>query len=363
MKKERIYRFKLLTHLTVGNDVRVQGAEPLDIPRKTHAFKVIGKNLSNLFLINVLFFLFAIPFLVLLFYLEPKLVGDAIKDFNLMGNTGIALGEVFSDGDSVALATIAMYKEKIRISYFMLATFPLIGLGGAGLFFATRNLVWGVPFKLKQFFRGIKMHWWKFVITFTIFGGFYSMSRYAYYNNKLLMFQDKANAGSWTFLVISIILSILFVMYMSVITPMFVSHKFSFFENIKNSGILILITPLHIVLTVGFMCIPILFLLSKITKIILFIFIVSVGFAVIGVIFTELSHYLCEGFIHPLTGKGMDLLKKKISKMQSGASTDEVEEVQEDVVHEQQAEKPKKEEPVNYVKQYKKKKKKKNRNN
>ena len=247
---------KLAAHMTLGKDLGPE-RDYNERGRIRKAFSVFASNLKNMLVLNLILDLFALPFIIMFIFLMSRYEQSSISEagFSFSGFLGIGYGLV---DDTVA---------GINMIY------------GISAYHCIRNYYWGVEVKIvKHFFRGIKLHWWKFLTTFTVLGlvgtnaacGTIELMR-------LMATQGSAGAGIWIWSILSLVLCLLCMLFCSVFVPMSVSFRFNYGQYIKNSviGALIMILP-ALILTIALVA-PMLLLMVNLAKYIVYFVMISVG--------------------------------------------------------------------------------------
>ena len=283
----------------------------------------IGKSiLASLF--GALFFLplIAVFVVVLNYVVEPNILAD----YNFVGNLGIGYGA--TDGSTFIEALSRIYDARIQYSLFIIPGMMIGSIGMAGVYNYMRNCLWGVESKFfRDFFRGIKRHWYKFLIVYTVLGVIATGATCS------ILEIIKANAiGApvaaywWVLAIVSCLLGLIAVMYCIILVPMFVTYKFSQkpFENfgicLKNAAILTCMNWIQVlIISVLFIAPCLLFLISQISLIVLIIFI-AVGFSFYALMNISYSQFMTDNFIAYLYSKQQEEAKKQQQKEAKAAA-------------------------------------------
>ena len=303
------FREMLYTKITPEKDLRVNAVE-----RKggmiSEYFRIFKTRFIDLVLINLIFLVFLIPFFVIFFWLVPGLVNAINADLNLMGNIGLGYPGLNTDTTNAEYMILEVFEFAFLLS---IPCFTVAGLGASGLFFCARNFMWEANVKtLKHFFRGIKLHWWKFILIFTLLGGFVAL--FAYLIIMQLEFIVLKTAAWWSYLVIVIcaVLALAFFVFFVNLCPLVVHYKFSFKDLIKNSLILSIITPLADLIVIIATALLFLSFISFMSFIII-IFMGFVGFSFYALMYTALAQAKYDGIITPLYEQKINPNKKVVT--------------------------------------------------
>ena len=268
---------KLAAHMTLGKDLGPE-RDYNERGRIRKAFSVFASNLKNMLVLNLILDLFALPFIIMFIFLMSRYEQSSISEagFSFSGFLGIGYGLV---DDTVAGINMIYGIRSDFFLYFFTPCMMIFSIGLAGAYHCIRNYYWGVEVKIvKHFFRGIKLHWWKFLTTFTVLGlvgtnaacGTIELMR-------LMATQGSAGAGIWIWSILSLVLCLLCMLFCSVFVPMSVSFRFNYGQYIKNSviGALIMILP-ALILTIALVA-PMLLLMVNLAKYIVYFVMISVG--------------------------------------------------------------------------------------
>ena len=299
-------REMLYSKITPEKDLRVNAVE-----RKggmiSEFFRIFKTRFIDLVLINLIFLVFLIPFFVIFFWLVPGLVNAINADLNLMGNIGLGYPGLNTDTTNAEYMVLEVFEFAFLLT---IPCFTFAGLGASGLFFCARNFMWEANVKtLKHFFRGIKLHWWKFIIIFTLLGGFVAL--FAYLIIMQLEFIVLKTAAWWSYLVIVIcaLLALAVFVFFVNLCPLVVHYKFSFKDLIKNASILSVTTPLADLIVVIATALLFLSFISFMSFIII-IFMGFVGFSFYALMYTALAQAKYDGIITPLYEQKINPNKK-----------------------------------------------------
>lgn len=268
----------LAKHLTLQKDLGPQ-RDYNERGRLRKTFSTFGSNLRNMVAINFLVDIFALPliimFVILMGQYEQTQLAEAGYSFS--GFLGIGYG--LTDDTIAGITLIYGIRQKFFL-YFLTPSLMILSIGLAGAYHCIRNYYWGVEVKiLKHFFRGIKLHWWKFLLSFTVLGVLATNAAYATIELiKIMSTVGSASAGIWIWSILSLLVGLLTLIYFASALPMFVCFKFKLKDYIKNSCISALIFfILGLVITVIVIAPTFLVMAGEIFKIIFYLFMITLG--------------------------------------------------------------------------------------
>ncbi len=290
---------KLLRKLTLADDLSMN-REPLETGMFRHWWAIIRTNLTSLLALNLMFFLFAAPIIVSVFFVFPVLETKFILDsgFNFVSDMG--LGFTGSNLDT-EMALRGIYMFRVMFNTLIIPGLALAGLGGAGLFYCMRNKVWGANVKIRvHFFRGIKLYWWKFMLAFTVIGiGVYgivgSINAYFYYSVL-----GTAPWWIWIIMIGSCIFTLLTIIYMFNYLPSVTMYRLKHVKTIKNSLILSVITALPALMIMIGLSLPLFAFFNNISTLILAIFFLFYGFSFYALAVQCFGQFAADSFTNIL---------------------------------------------------------------
>lgn len=268
---------QLAAKMTLGKDLGPE-RDYNERGRIRKAFATFGSNLKNMLVLNLFLDIFALPFIVLFIFLMGQYEQSQIAEagYSFSGFLGIGYGLV---DDTVAGINMIYGIRSDFFLYFFTPCMMIFSIGLAGAYHCIRNYYWGVEVKiLKHFFRGIKLHWWKFLITFTYLGLVGTNAACATIELMRCMgTTGSASAGIWVWCIGSLLFALISMLFVSVFLPTSVSFKFTYGQYIKNSLIsaIIMFLP-NFILTV-FMVAPMFLMMAGFAKYIVYIVMITVG--------------------------------------------------------------------------------------
>ncbi len=219
-------------------EISAQEAKRLRLPttRKQQYWDILKSQFTNLFKVNLLTVLLAIPFLLVAFIVIPVLKDYVGTQFDFTGNVGI--GYPGSVSNSV-IAEATVVQTSLPLYLFLIPTIALLGIPVSGLMYVMRNLVWGENITVRvDYWKGIKLGWKQYLIAFSIIGVLISgfLTSMAMYNLQQLV--DAVDFFGVVALVLSVIGMVLLASMTIYILPMMAMYKMSFYKLVKNSIIL-----------------------------------------------------------------------------------------------------------------------------
>ena len=286
----------LYTKLDLAKDERLTRT-PIEGGRIGHFFSTFKKNYTDIMLANLLFIVFALPAILAIFYFAPTMIRalNSMLDFN--GDMGIGFGGKYD----IVSGMVNIYNTYEYMFLILIPCFSIIGLGMAGLYYCSRNWLWGAPVKIsKHFFRGIKKRWAEFLLTFTYLGAVVCMMGCSILEYLKADALGTPNAGHWVFMIASAILLLLSAIYITTSLPMSVSFRFKMGSAIKNSLILSIATFPIILITLIVLALPMLFVLNSFMRIILYVALAMIGVAFYVLAVSALAQNMFDSTIIPL---------------------------------------------------------------
>jgi len=301
-------RVDLLMKLTVEKDQRTNTGE-VEQHSVKHATGVISENLRRMFLMNLVYAgIFALPFIFCVF-VWPMLAKSYYfgnGNYNFVGHIGIGYPGVvntMAEGYAVLFA----HYFKLYIPVLSASIVPMI-FGFSGLFHCLRGYMWGENVRpVKSFFRGIKKLWKPFLVIAVVFGLFMCGVLYGAMWHVSLMVTTGATGGSWTLFVFLILFTLIAVVILEILLPMFACYRFAMKDALKNSSILALIVWPTALFTAAFTIgVFALSLLNTAFAFILGVLFLLIGFVFLGSIWMSSAQKTFGNFIRPLyeNGKG-----------------------------------------------------------
>lgn len=290
---------KLLRKLALSSDLSM-GREPLETGMFRHWWATLRSSLGSLFAQNLLFFLFAAPIIITIFFVFPVLEAKYILDngFNFVSDMG--LGFTGANNDT-QIAMQGLYMFRLMFSSLLVPGFCIAGIGAAGLFYCSRNRVWGAKVKVGvHFFRGIKLYWWKFMLAFTVLGiGIYgivgSVNAYLYYSVL-----DTAPWWIWIIMICSSLFTLLTLIYMMNYLPAVTMYRMKHKKIIENSFILSIVTVISTLVILVMLSLPLLGFLHGIGAMVVGVFFLIYGFSFYALAIQCFGQYVADTFTNIL---------------------------------------------------------------
>lgn len=300
--------------LVLQRDLSPEGREINYKGRIREAMSVVSQNMTKLVLLNIFMIIACIPLIVLFGYYMQVQESSILSGFNFSSGIGIGYGIA----DNTMEATEAIYNFRLKLfGISLLPCFLLVGIFASGVYYCCRNMLWGAQVKiLKHFFRGIKMHWYKFLLSFAWLG----ILATGFTCTLIMILKDTAlyggaNAGWWVLIVFIGIVALLSAMYMLVGQGMYVCYRYKMKDYVKNTCILtmIMIVPTLFVTAVfaGFVA------LSFVSMIGLFllIYFALLGISVYVVLNISFSQYVCDNMIGYLYQEDVKAKKREQERL------------------------------------------------
>lgn len=297
-KKKDTMTAKLAKHFTLAKSLAP------DIPNQSdNKFKKIFAcfkgNYAQMVSLNMMLMIFALPLIVFFFILLPNKESAAIAGYTMTGGLGIGFGVT----DQTLEAFKAVYDlRKLFVLYFLTPSMMVMSIGASGIYHCCRNLMWGSKVKtFKHFFRGIRLHWWKFLLTYTFIGLVGTSVGYSLVElQSQITLTGSAGAGVWVWLIGSGIIALLTAMFMMIFQPNMISYKIKYKDTIKNSLILCMILFVTTLFVTVALAAPFLLVLVSFFKIIVYIIMLVLGGVLLVLCNVAFGQYASENFVDML---------------------------------------------------------------
>lgn len=262
-------------------------------------FACFKGNYTQMISLNMMLMIFALPLIVFFFILLPNKESAAVANFTMTGGLGIGFGVT----DQTMEAFKAVYDlRKMFILCFLTPSMMVLGIGASGIYHCCRNLMWGSKVKtFKHFFRGIRLHWWKFLLTFTFLGLVATSASYSLVElQSQIALTGSASAGVWVWLILSCILALLTAMFYMIFQPNMISYKIKYRDMIKNSLILSIILFVTTLVVVVILAAPFLLVMVSFMRIIIYLIMLVVGGVFLVLCNVAFGQYASENFVDML---------------------------------------------------------------
>ncbi|MEG2453449.1 MAG: hypothetical protein RSB20_01110, partial [Clostridia bacterium] len=249
---------------------------------------------------NIWFILFLIPMFAVLFWYVNVAVSQAIVGFNFMGNIGIGYP---GGSDDAVQGMIAVYDAYQKVLFLLLPAIVIMSIGVAGAFNCYKKYMWGEKVSVtKDFFRGVKKHWYKYLIVMIVNALIVLGTGSALIYFLKLQALGIATAGYWVML-ISVCIAAFLLMYVNMtLLPMICALDLPLHKQLKNALIISLkFAPAGLILWVVCL-IPfgLLFVASTFVSMMLYMMFIMFGFVLYGLAFTAFSQLAIDNVLTPL---------------------------------------------------------------
>lgn len=303
----------LAAKLTVKRDLSPEGRVTNYKGRIRQAMMAIQMNLTKLVLLNLLMVVACAP-LIAMYFVTRSQEQAVVAGLNFSTGIGVGFGVV----DDTLIAIEKIYD--IRLMGYGLAIFPtclLVGLFASGLYYCCRNMLWGTKVKVvSHFFRGVKRHWYKYMLSFAWLGalatGFACSLIMVLKENAL---SGKANAGWWVLMIACAVIAFLSALYMAVGQGMYVCYKYTMKEYIRNTACLTLIMIVPTVFVTLFFAGVMALSFVNILGIFILIMMVMIGFSAYAMFNVAFSQYVTDNMIAYLYEEQEKVKAKEIEKL------------------------------------------------
>lgn len=272
------FTVKVLDKMTLSSDLSMN-RPTIETSMFRHWWITFKSNYSALVLQNILCLLLAAPFIALVFFVMPNLEQRWITQsaFNFIGDLGLGFYGATND---TTHAIYGIYLFRLMFYSLIIPCFSLIGLGMAGLFYSSRNVAWGAKVKVRHFFRGIKKYWWQYILAFTVVGVAVYAVLASIYGYLYLHTIGLTDWYMWIVMIVACLIALATICFMIQYLPMVTMYNLKNKEKIKNSILLAvaLILP-TLSLSILWVGLPVAFVWSSLTKLLLLVSFVLFGFA------------------------------------------------------------------------------------
>lgn len=267
---------KLAQQLTVVKDL---GPER-DYTERGRFRKVISTMSAHklgMLSVNLATALFAAPLIVMFFILMTMYETSSIAEAGLNFSGFIGIGYGLVDNTVEGINIIYGIRQDFFL-YFFTPGMMILSIGCAGAYHCIRNWMWGLDVKPKHYFRGIKLHWWKFLIAFTFMGLVGTNAAYSTIElMRLMSTVGSASAGMWIWCITALLIGLLTVLFMGIWLPMSVMFKTSYRDGIKNAILCFLIFAIQSVLVTALMIAPLFLTMINIINYLIYVMMLFYG--------------------------------------------------------------------------------------
>ena len=290
--------------------------------RIRQTFSVVSNHPVKTLLVSLIGTLFWAPLIAVFAYVLPYIINTTVlSEYAFAGSLGIGYGASSIEYINEAIQDI--YTTRILYTlYYLVPCFIFAGLGMSGVYNCMRNMLWDVECNIiKTFFMGVKRHWYKFILVYFCLGvlalGFIipllEIRMYAAMGLS-------ANAGWWVMLIIFGIIDLIAAMYAMVLVPQLVTYKYdkSWSKNLticlKNSAIILAISPLQILIMTIIFAAPLITTLfpSIVTWVV--IIMCLYGIAVYTVMNIAYSQFFGDNYIYFLYNRNQNEEQQRLAK-------------------------------------------------
>jgi hypothetical protein len=226
----------MLLKLSVDKDLRTVDKIKIEKGRISYFFTKVKENLSELFKVELLLLVFALPLIAVLgFYILYK-KPEALSDFTFANFMGIGYTDAVNTEAEGIAAIYSVFREMLL---WMVPAFTIFGFGAAGAFYCSRGYMWSEPVVVrKAFFRGIKKLWKYYVPIFAVIGALVTGLGTAILTGLEDVILGTAGFWSYFMLIGGIVIGVIGIMYLIMLLPMFACYKFKLGEYLKNAVLL-----------------------------------------------------------------------------------------------------------------------------
>ena len=290
--------------------------------RIKQTFSVVSAHPVKVLLISLIGTLFWAPLIAVFLYVLPYIINNSVlANYAFTGSLGIGYGA--STAGEIAEAITAIYTTRINYTlYYLVPCIVFAGLGMSGVYNCLRNMLWDVECNIiKDFFKGVKRHWYKFVIVYLVLAALALGFIIPLLNIRMCAaIGTSASAGWWVMLIVFGILSLAGAMYAMILVPQLVTYKYdkTWYVNfgicLKNSAIMLCISPLQIfIMTIVFAAPLMLSFVSSIATVVIIV-LALYGIAIYVLMNIAYSQFFADNYIYFLYSHNLEEAKKREAK-------------------------------------------------
>lgn len=261
---------QLANRLTVVKDLGPE-RDYTERGRFRKVISTMSEHKLGMLAVNLATAIFAAPLIVMFFVLMGMYESSQIAEAGLNFSGFIGIGYGLTD-DTVAGINIIYGIRQDFFLYFFTPGMMILSIGCAGAYHCIRNWLWGVEVKPKHYFRGIKLHWWKFLSAFTFMG--LVGTNAAWSTIELLRLTStvgSAGAGIWVWSISALLIALLTVLFMGVWLPMSVLFKTGYIDGVKNAILCFFIFALNVLVATVLMVAPMLLIMVDILNYVVYV--------------------------------------------------------------------------------------------
>ena len=285
-------------------------------------FSTLTTHPLQTLLINLLGVLFWAPLIVVFTFILPEIAEKAVLNgYEFVGGLGIGYGA--TDPDVIRQAIEAVYKTRIfYVGCYLIPCIMFASIGMAGVYNCMRNLLWEVECKtLKHFFLGIKRHWYKFLIVFTVLGAVAVGFIIPLLEVRMDFVAGNAqNAGWWVMLIFMGLVALFAIMYAMILVPMLVTYKYDqkWYVNLgiclKNAAIIVCISPLQIMIVSILVSAPMALCLVPSIAWVMVAIVAIYGIVFYTVLSIAYSQFYSDNYIYYLYNRNVEDMRRQQQK-------------------------------------------------
>jgi len=305
---------KLANNLILKRDLSPEGREINYKGRIRQVMHVISANMTKLVLLNLIMVLACAPMIVLFGYYMRAHQSDIIAGLNFSSGIGVGFG--VSDDSLAAIERIYDFRLKL-FGFSLLPCSLLAGLFASGLYYCCRNLLCGANVKIfKHFFRGIKAHWYKFMLSFAWLG----VLATGFACSLIMLLKETAlyghaNAGWWVLVIVIGLIALLSALYMMIGNGMYVCYKYKMKEYIVNTASLVLLMIVPTILITVFLSGVMALSFINMVAIFILVFMALIGFSALAMFNLAFSQYVCDNMIGYMYEEELKVKQKEQEKL------------------------------------------------
>lgn len=350
-KNQTNERKPLFMYLTVAKENRLTEVKERHAGGKFSGLnRVYREKMNDVMKLNLLFTLFAAPFLVLTIWALGYMLNLSDTRFFIGG-----LGIDYHPGLVSELEQALIARLDVHFFYFalLIPSFTIMGIGLAGVMHVARKMFYGEEYKiLKTFGQGIKKYWWQMMLVMTLIGALIFAVAVTFIEFYKLNVYGLVTGGWYAILFFVMLFAVMILFVLCQIAPQVVTYDtLKFSAIIKNSFILAIENFLPTLLLIAFTLAPILLVVYvNMFGILVYMIMFMFGFMYYIMANLQIGNYSFDLYLNPM----YDMLGEEGAKaLRKGKKEESKEEPKKENV--QKTNKPKKQQPQKYVNPKKKK--------
>ena len=325
-------RKPLFMNLCVGKENREVEAKDHRAGGKLAEFnRVFRENMNDIMKINILFTLFALPFLLLTIWALGYMLNLSDARFYIGG-----LGLDYHPGVTNELQQALLARLDVHLFYFalLIPSFTIIGLGLSGAMYVARKMFYKEKGKLlKTFGQGIKKYWWKMMLLTTVIGVIVFLIAFMmieFFRAELL---GTVTGGWYAILFFAFLFAVMILYVLFQLAPQIVTYDtLKFRQKLKNAFIFAIENFVWTTIFMGLILVPILLVVYvQMFGILIYMLMLLLGFMFFIMMNLQIGNYSFDLYLNPMydvlgegeVNKKVRKSNKKVKNNAAGQSNDD----------------------------------------